>query len=101
MCLKVVQIVLFKFNEKMCSLDAIYYSDVMMGAMAFQITGVSIVCSTVCSGADQKETRRQDKIKTPRHWPFWGESTGGFPSQRSSNVENVSIWWCHQCDLNV
>ena len=21
--------------------------------------------------------------------------TGGFPSQRASNAENVSIWWCH------
>ena len=21
--------------------------------------------------------------------------TGGFPSQRVSNAENVSIWWCH------
>ena len=28
---------------------------VIMNAMASQITGVSIVCSTVCSGADQKE----------------------------------------------
>ena len=25
--------------------------------------------------------------------------TGGFPSQRASNAENVSIWWCHR-DLN-
>ena len=32
-------------------------------------TGVSIVCSTVCSGADKN-------IKAPRHWTFWGESTG-------------------------
>ena len=22
-------------------------------------------------------------------------ATGGFPLQRASNVENVSIWWCH------
>ena len=21
--------------------------------------------------------------------------TGGFPSQKASNMENVSIWWCH------
>ena len=32
-----------------------YYSDVTMGAMASQITGVSIVYSTVCSGADQRK----------------------------------------------
>ena len=29
--------------------------DVMTSAMAFQITGVSIVCSTVCSGVDQRK----------------------------------------------
>ena len=33
----------------------------------------------------------------PLHWPLWGEPpvTGGFPSQRASNTENVSIWWRH------
>ena len=30
-----------------------HYSAVMINAMASQITGVSIVCSAVCSGADQ------------------------------------------------
>ena len=29
---------------------------------------VSIVCSTVCSGADRKKN-----IKAPRQWPLWGE----------------------------
>ena len=36
-----------------------------MSAMASQITGVSIVCSTVCWGVDWKN-----------HWPLWGESNG-------------------------
>ena len=31
-----------------------HYSGVIMRGMAFQITAVSIVCSTVCSGADKK-----------------------------------------------
>ena len=48
----------------------IHYSDVIMGAMASHITGVLIVYSTVCSGADQKT------IKAPSHWPLWGEFTG-------------------------
>ena len=26
--------------------------------------------------------------------------TGGFPSQRASNAENISIWWCHY-DFNL
>ena len=42
------------------------YSDVIMSAIASQITGVSIVCSTVGSGADQKN------IKAPYHWPLCG-----------------------------
>ena len=33
----------------------IHYSDVIMSTMASQITGVSIVCSAVCSGAHQRK----------------------------------------------
>ena len=58
--------------------------------MASQITGVSSVCSTVGSHADQ----RKHQIAL-RHWPLWGETTGYFPAQRASNAENVSIWWGH------
>ena len=68
-----------------------HYADVIMRAMASQITGVSIVYSTVCSGASKKIT------KAPRHWLCEGCSpvTGGFPSQRASNAENVPVWWRH------
>ena len=27
--------------------------------------------------------------------------TAGFPSQRASNAENVSIWWCHHGRLGI
>ena len=39
----------------------------------------------------------KENIKVPRHWPLWGELTcdRGFPAQRVSNAENVSIWWRH------
>ena len=33
------------------------YNDVIMSAMASQFTGVSIFCSTVCPGADEKTQR--------------------------------------------
>ena len=71
-------------------LDA-HYSDAIMSAMAFQITDVLIVCSTVCSGADQR------KHKNSASFAFGGESTGDrwIPSQRAGNSENVSIWWRH------
>ena len=41
-----------------------------MNAMASQITGVLIVCSTVCSGLHKN-------INAPRHWPLLGEPTVG------------------------
>ena len=34
----------------------------------------------------------KQNIKATRDWP---PVTGGFPSQRLSNAENVSIWWRH------
>ena len=39
----------------------------------------------------------KENTKAPRHWPLCGEftETGEFPAQRSSNAENVSIWWRH------
>ena len=54
-----------------------HYSDVIMSAIASPITGVLIVYSTVCSGADQR------KHRAPRHWSVWGEITGDlFPAQK-------------------
>ena len=64
-----------------------------MSVIGSQITSRMIVCSTVYSGADQRN------IKAPRHWPLYreltGELTGEFPTQIASNAENVSIWWRH------
>ena len=42
----------FQFHKKHCS-------DIMMSAMASQITGVSIVCLTVCWGAGKKKTKKK------------------------------------------
>ena len=55
-----------------------HYSDVLMGAMASQITKLTIVYSTVYSGTDQSSA-----------------VAGEFSAQRASNAENVSIWWRH------
>ena len=57
-----------------------------MGAMAFQITVVSIVSSTVCSGADQ----RKHQSSAPLAF-----------ETRASNAENVSIWWRHHATKYV
>ena len=47
-----------------------HYRDVIMSAMVSQITGISIVYSTLCSGA------HQEHFKASRHWPLWGKFTG-------------------------
>ena len=46
---------IFLFILAMCGTIIKHYSDVIMSAMAFQITGVSIVCSAICSGGDQRK----------------------------------------------
>ena len=51
-----------------------------MCAMAFKITSLTIVYTTVYLGVDQ---RKKSKLR------------GEFPAQRASNAENVSIWWRH------
>ena len=47
-----------------------WYSDVMMSAMAFHITTVSMVCSTVCPGADQRKHQSPAVLAFMRgiHW---------------------------------
>ena len=49
------------------------YSDVIMSAMAFQLTGVLIVYSTVCSGADQRKHQSSASLVCVRgihRWPM-------------------------------
>ena len=69
-----------------------HYSDVIMSVMASQITSVSTVCSTVCSGADQRKHQSSVLLALCERNP---PVTCGFPSQRASNMENVSIWSRH------
>ena len=48
------------------------YNDVIMGAMASQISSVSIVYSTVCSGADQRKHQSSASLAFVRgihRWP--------------------------------
>ena len=60
-----------------------HYSDVLMSAMASQTTGVSIVCSAVCSGADQSKYQNFVSLAFVRG------------IHRTSNADNVSIWGYH------
>ena len=62
-----------------------------MGTIASQITSLTIVYSTVYSGADQSKHQSSASLAF-----VWGINRAGeFPAQMASNAENVSIWWRH------
>ena len=63
-----------------------------MGAMASQITSLTIVYSTVHYGSDQ---RKHLKLRVTGLCAGNSPGTGEFPAQMASNAENVSIWWRH------
>ena len=67
-----------------------------MSAMASQITGVPIVYSTVCLGADPRKHQSSASLAFVRvihRWPVNSPHKG--PVTRASNAENASIWWRH------
>ena len=59
-----------------------------MGAIAYQITSLAIVYSTVYSDADERKHQSSASLDFVR-----GIHRG--PAQMASSAENVSIWWRH------
>ena len=76
-------------DRSACCCLAYHYSDVIMSAMASQITGVTIVYLTVCLGVDQRKHHSSASLA------FVRGINGEFPTQRTSDAENVSTWWRH------
>ena len=71
-----------------------------MGVMVSQITSISIVDSTIYSGTDKNKNHQSTAslaFVSVIHQPV----TRKFPSQRVSNAENVSIWWCHHVQIKT
>ena len=62
-----------------------HYSDVIMSVVASQITGVSVVYSAVCSGADQRKHQSSTSLTFVR----------GIPRPKVSNTETSSWIWCY------
>ena len=69
--LRNVQMHLISFRATEATLvfevNASHYDDVIMSAIASQITSLTIVYSIVYSDADQRN------VKAPRHWPVCGD----------------------------
>ena len=70
----------------------IHYNVVIMGAIASQITSLTIVYSTLYSDADQRKYQSSASLAFVRR-------PGEFPAQTDSNEESFSIWWRHR-DVN-
>ena len=68
-----------------------------MGAIASQITSLTIVYSIVYSDADKKKT---SKLHDTGFCAGKSPGTGEFPAQMASNAGNVSIWWRHHVCFN-
>ena len=66
-----------------------HYNDVIMSTMASQITSLTIVYSTLYSGANQRKHKNSASLAFAGNSPVIGK----FPAQRASNAENASIWW--------
>ena len=66
-----------------------HYSDVIMGAMASQITSITIVYST------RRRSKKTLKVRVTGLYEGNSSVTGEFHAQMASNAENVSIWWRH------
>ena len=68
-----------------------HYNDVTMGAIASQITNLTIVYSIVYSDADQRKHQSSASLAFVR-----GIHLGPVPQMATgSYAENVSIWWRH------
>ena len=68
-----------------------HYCDVIMGAMAYQITSLRLFTQPFM------HAQIKENIKAPRHWPLCGEFTGDrwIPRTNGQLRGNVYIWWRH------
>ena len=73
--------------------SAPHYSNVIMRAMASQITGVWSVYSTVCSGADQRKHQSSASLAFVRGNHRWSVNS---PQQMASNAEHIFTLWRHR-----
>ena len=81
----------------MCSWSSLYctqvhYNDVIMSAMASQITSLTIAYRSVYS---RRRLKKTSKLRVTGLCEGNSSVTGEFPAQRAGDTDNVSIWWRH------
>ena len=76
--------------------DLTHCDDVIMRAIASQITSLTIVYSTVYS---RRRSKKTSKLRVTGLCAVNSPVTDEFTTQRASNAENVSIWWHHHMNM--
>ena len=66
---------------------ALHYSDVIMGAMVSQMFTQPFIRAQI--------KNQTSKFRVTGLWAGNSPVSGEFPAQRTSNAENISIWWRH------
>ena len=66
-----------------------HYSDVIISTMAYQITGCLL------NRFFGRRSKKTSKLRVTGLCEGNPPVIGGFSSQRASNAETASIWWCH------
>ena len=79
-------------QQRTSNMESVYYCDVIMGALASQITSLKIIYSTVYSGADQRKHQSSASLAF-----VWGIHRGpvNSPHKRPVTRKIVSFWWRH------
>ena len=82
----------------------LHYCDAMMGAMVSQITGVTIVYSTVCSGADQRKRQSSASLAFVRGTHRWSVNSlhkGPGTRQMLSFDDVIISYWLILTDVAI
>ena len=87
-------------SSDVCFIVNLHYSDVIMSMamMASQITP-RLDCLLNC--LFRHRSKKTSKLCVTGLCEGNPPVTSGFPSQRDSNTENASIWWCHHESFNT
>ena len=89
----------WQFMWRGVSSDLTHYNDVIMCAIASQITSLTIVYSIVYS--DRRRSKKTSKLCVTGLCAGNSPGTGEFPAPMPSNAENVSIWWRHHASVVI
>ena len=79
--------------------NSLHYGDVIMSAVSSQITSVSP--DGLRNRLFRRRSKKTSKFRVTGLCEGNSPVTGQFPSQRTSNAENVSIWWRHHGSSNL